>query len=273
MRTILVATDFSSAALNAAEYAVEMALSINAGLFLLHIYGIPVTYTDTPVPVINEEGLRMDAEKEMLSLKELLRRKTNGKLKIETEVRLGIFISELNVVCDRVQPYMIIMGSQGTTAMERLLAGSHTIKTLKNLEWPLLTVPEGRIFSPIKKIGLACDLNNVHYSVPTDEIKTLVKDFNAELHILNIGKENDYNADAVFEASMLLRMLSELKPVTDFITSENTDEGIIEFAEKNNIDLLIVLPKRHSFFDKIIHKSHSRQLVLHCLVPVMALHQ
>jgi nucleotide-binding universal stress UspA family protein len=67
-------------------------------------------------------------------------------------------------------------------------------------------------------------------------------------------------------------MLGPVTPKYHFITSENTDEGIIDFAEKNNIELLIVLPKRHALLDKLLHKSLTKQLVLHSHVPVMALH-
>jgi nucleotide-binding universal stress UspA family protein len=67
-------------------------------------------------------------------------------------------------------------------------------------------------------------------------------------------------------------MLQGINPQYHFITNENTDEGIIEFAEKNNIDLLVVLPKRHDLLTKLLNRSHTKQLVLHSHVPVMALH-
>ena len=67
--------------------------------------------------------------------------------------------------------------------------------------------------------------------------------------------------------------MGSLKPSYHFITNDNTDEGIMDFAEKNSIDLLLVLPKRHSLLDKLISKSHTRQLVLHSHVPVMAIQQ
>jgi nucleotide-binding universal stress UspA family protein len=67
-------------------------------------------------------------------------------------------------------------------------------------------------------------------------------------------------------------MLGPVTPKYHFITSENIDEGIIDFAETNNIDLLIVLPKRHTLLDKLLHKSLTTQLVLHSHVPVMAFH-
>lgn len=272
MKTILVATDFSPAATNAANYAAEMALAINADVFLLHVYQIPPGYFEVSIAV-NLEDIRIGAEKQLNDLKEQLSKKTNNKLHISTEVRMGTFFVELKNVCESVTPYTVVMGSQGTTAAKHLLFGRNTVYAMKHLVWPLITVPDGVIFSSIKKMGLACDFERVADTIPVDEIKMLLDDFKAELHILNTGSTKEFKPGLISESRLLQEMLGALKPNYHFITNENTDLGIIDFAEKNHIDLLIVFPKRHSLVDKIFHKSHTRQLVLHSYVPVMALHQ
>ncbi len=272
MKTILVATDFSPAALNAANYAVDMALAINADILLLHVYQIPVVYLEVPV-ALNEEGMMQEAEKGINKIKKQLTRKTNGKLNMETDVRVGAFFPELKTVCERIKPYTVVIGSQGTTAAERLLFGSHSVYAMKHLMWPLITVPPEATFSAVKKIGLACDFDKVVDTTPLDEIKMLVNDFNAELHVLNTGKKEIFNPEIVFESGVLEEMLAPVKPNYHFISNQNTDEGIMDFAEKNHIDLLVLLPKRHGLLDKLFHKSHTKQLVLHSHVPVMALHK
>lgn len=272
MKTILVATDFSPAALNATNYAADMALAINADILLLHVYQIPVIYLEVPV-AMNEEDMMQQAEKDTNEVKKELTLKTNGKLNIQTEVRMGIFFPELKTVCERIKPYAVVMGSQGTTATEHLLFGSSAVYAMKHLMWPLITVPPEATFNLLKKIGLACDFDNVVDSTPLDEIKMLVNDFNAELHVLNTGKKEVFNPEIVFESGVLEEMLVPIKPNYHFITNQNTDEGIMNFVEKNHIDLLVVLPKRHDLLNKLIHKSHTKQLVLHSHVPVMALHQ
>ena len=68
MKTILMATDFSPAALNAANYAADMALAINADMLLLHVYQIPVTFSEVPVAV-NPEDMQWNAENEINKLK------------------------------------------------------------------------------------------------------------------------------------------------------------------------------------------------------------
>lgn len=272
MKTILVTTDFSPAAYNAVNYAADMALSINADLLLLHVVLTPVSYSDIPI-VLNLEDIMRSAENDIQNLKEELELKTNGKINISAEVGMGGFFTELGQVCERINPYAVVMGSQGKTAAEHLMFGEHAAHSTSHLSWPVITVPPKARFSTIKKIALASDLTEVIETTPVDEIKMLVNDFNAELHILNTGKKEVFDANIVFESGLMQEMTMALKPQFHFINNANTDEGIMNFAEKNNIDLLIVLPKRHSLLDKLIHKSHTRQLVLHCHVPVLALHQ
>jgi hypothetical protein len=100
-----------------------------------------------------------------------------------------------------------------------------------------------------------------------------VKDFNAELHILNTGKQDVFDADIVFESGQMQERTMALKPTFHFLNNEDPDEGIMDFADKNQIDLLVVLPKHHGFIGNLFHKSHTKQLVLHSHVPVMAIHQ
>lgn len=272
MKTILVGTDFSPAALNAVNYAADMALAINANMLLLHVYQAPVSYSDYPL-VVNLEDMEQSAESEINELKIQVTRRTFDKVNISTEVIMGVYFQELKTICERIKPYTVVMGSQGTTVLEHLFLGSDAVYAMKHLIWPLITVPPGAAFSTVKKIGLACDFDKVVDTTPIDEIEKLVNDFNAELHVLNTGKKKVFNPDFIFQSGLLQQILATLKPFYHYISNENTDEGIMDFAEKNNIDLLIVLPKRHSLLDKLIHKSHTKQLVLHCHLPVMALHQ
>lgn len=271
METILLATDFSAAARNAGHYAAEMALAIQADLLLLNVFELPVTYYELPVAVNPVEMSKSD-EVSLQALKKELEEKTGGKVKISTEVRMGSFFEELKSVCELIKPYAVIMGSQGTTAADRLLFGGHTVNAMQHLNWPLIAVPAGVQFSAVKKICLACDLHNVLNTIPLQEIRTLVRQFNAELHVLNTGKRDSFSANMVSESGWLQEMFTDLKPQYHYISTKDIDLGIIEFCEKNQINLLVVLPKRHGFLEKLVHKSHTKELVLHSHVPVMAIH-
>ncbi|MFM6924491.1 MAG: universal stress protein [Ferruginibacter sp.] len=272
MKKILVTTDFSVAAHNAVNYAADMAMSMSADILILHVVQTPVGYSDLPIAISLEDMMRT-SEKDMQDLKVEITGRVNGKLNIETQVGMGSFFDELQNVCEQVKPYAVVMGSQGKTAAEHLLFGAHATHAVIHLSWPVITVPPGVSFSAIKRIGLASDLTKVIESTPIEEISRLVHDFNAELHILNTGKKQVFDADIVFESGMMQEMTLAMKPTFHFISNENIEEGILDFAEKNQIDLLIVLPKRHNLPGSIFHKSHTKQFVLHSHIPVLTLHQ
>ena len=272
MKKILVATDFSPAATNAANYATDLAMALHADLFLLHVTNVPVSFSEISV-VLTEGELIRDAEKRMQDLKEELSKQTKNKINIETEVSTGVFFQSLKETCDKLKPYAVVIGAQGKSAVERMFFGEHASYAMRHLTWPLIAVPSGLKYSLIKKIGLASDFDHVIETMPLEEIKTLVTDFHAELHVLNTGRKQIYDPEIVFQSGLLQEMFLALKPEYHFIASEDVDEGIIEFADQHHIDLLIVLPKRHSLIDRMVHTSHTKQFVMYSHIPVMALHQ
>ena len=271
MKTILLATDFSNVARNAANYAADMATACNANLLLLHVYQMPLLFLQVPLPVTIDEMLQ-DAQKELELIQKELTTRTRGKIAIDTEIRMGSFHDELKTVCERIEPSYLVMGSQGSTAAEHLIFGSHTIYAMKHSTWPLITVPPGTSFSSLKKIALACDFNKEVDEVPLGEIKTLVNDFNAELFILNVCKGGEINPNNIFESGLFSKMLAPVEPHFRFITNEDTDKGIMDFVKTNNIDLLIMLPGRHCLLNRLIHKSNTKQLILNSDAPIMAIH-
>jgi nucleotide-binding universal stress UspA family protein len=272
MKKIIVCTDFSATAANASNYAADMALAINAELLLLHTYEYPLSYSEVPMAV-DISDIKKNAEKSLLNLKTELNKGTDQKLRIEIEVLEGQFYNQLKSACELIKPYAVVIGTQGKTAAERFFLGGHAVYAMKHLQWPLIAVPPNAQFKSIKKIGLACDFEKVAEYTPIEEIKQLVTDFNAQLHIVNTGKKTTYNPELIFQSGLMQEMMSGIKPVYHYIEEKDIDKGTMEFAEANNIDLLIVLPKRHSFFDNLLFKSHTRQFVLHSHIPVMALHE
>lgn len=272
MKTIILATDFSPAALNACNYAADMAKAINADLLLVNIPDVPKYFTDAQ-PLITPDEILLTAKESLDNLQCSLERKTGNAISIKTEVRMGTFFTELQKLCNEVHPFAVVMGSQGKTNTERIFFGSNTVFAMKRLNWPLLAIPIGTKFSGIRKIGLACDFEKVPDTIPADEIGIFVKSFNADLFVINTGTTTAHNSEMIFQSGLVQVMLEELHPKYEFITNENIDDGIIDFCEKNNIDMLIIIPRRHTLSEKLIYKSHTKQMVLHSHVPVVAFHQ
>jgi nucleotide-binding universal stress UspA family protein len=275
MKTIIVPTDFSPIATNAMNFAADMAVNINASLMLLHVYQVPVSMTDVPVVLVSAEELRKSSEAKLEEIKDALTHITSGKIKVYTEARLGDVSDELEEVCKQIQPFAVIMGTKGTSGVERLLFGSTTLTAIRHLTWPVIVVPPGKEYGKgIKKIGFACDFDKVVETTPIQFIKSMVKEFGAELHVLNVDYESRHFKPETPEESLMLHTLLEgLNPSYHFINHVDIEDGINEFVEENNIDLLITIPKKHKLLDSLFKHSSTKELVTQSHVPVMCVHE
>ena len=229
MKTIIVPTDFSPAAINAMHYALNMARVINAGIMLLHVYQVPVSYnnSDIPLPLMDIDELEKINEEKLQELKEAAERASSMKLKISTEVKLGDLADELETICTATQPFAIVMGTRGSGFVERLLVGSATLSVMRRLNWPVLVVPPGAIFKGIQKIGFACDFKKVVETTPAAYIKEWVKTFDATMSVLNVDhKKNAATVNAEEQSALLHGLLEETHPQYFFIDNQDVEKGI-----------------------------------------------
>lgn len=275
MKTIIVPTDFSPVATNALHYAVDMAKTINASLLLFHAYQVPVSFSDTPIILVSVEELKKSAEAQIEKLKTELEHITSGNLKVYTETIMGDTVDELESLCKKINPFTVVMGTKGTSGIEKVLFGSTTLTAIRHLTWPVITVPPGKSFGTgIKKIGFACDFKEVVKTTPADKIKNFVTTFHAELHVLNVDyQDNHFKPDTPEQSALLHTLLEVCNPVYHFIEHKDIEDGIKEFAEKNNLDLVIVIPKKHKRLEILFKTSSSKQLVFQSHVPVLCVHE
>jgi len=275
MKTIIIPTDFSPVATNALHYGIDMAKAVNASLLLLNVYQVPVSYSDVPIMLVSVEELRKTAEEKLETLKKEVEHITSGSLKVYTEAKMGNVTDELETLCNKIHPFAVVMGSKGSSGIERVLFGSNTLSVIRHIKSPVVCVPPGKAFgNGIKKIGFACDFKKIVATTPADVIKTMVREFGAELHVLNVDyHDKHFTPETPEQSAMLHTMLEEIKPVYDFIENKDIEDGINDFAEKKNLDLIIAIPKKHKLLDGFFHTSSTKQLIFQSHVPIMCIHE
>lgn len=276
MKTIIVPTDFSPVSINAAHFAADMAIAINANILLLNVYNIPVAFSsEVPLMLISVDELKQTSESQLEELKAKIIHVNSGKIKVTTEARMGNIVDELEELCTTIQPFAVVMGAKGKTGIEKVVFGSTTLTAIRQLIWPIICVPQGKEYGKgIKKIGFACDFRQVIEITPVQFIKQMVKEFNAELHILNVDYKEQHFRPETPELSFLLHnLLKDINPNYHFINNADIEDGINNFAEKNNLDLVIAIPRKHRLLEGIFKPSSTRQLVFQSHIPVMCVHE
>jgi nucleotide-binding universal stress UspA family protein len=261
--------------INAVNFAMDMAVAVDASMLLLNVYNIPVAYTDVPVVLISVEELKKSSEARLEELKNRIVHVTSGKIKVYTEARMGNTVDELEELCKRISPFAVVMGAKGKSGIEKVVFGSTTLTAIRHLTWPVICVPPGKEYGKgIKKIGFACDFRHVVETTPVQFIKQMVKEFDAELHVLNVDyKEKHFRPETPEQSFLVHNMLEDVKPQYHFINNPDVEDGINEFAETNNLDLVIAIPKKHKLLEGIFKPSSTKQLVFQSHIPVMCVHE
>ena len=266
MKTIIIPTDFSSAADNAMHYGAQLALHLQAQLLLVHVYMVPITMNDMPVLMVTAEELKGGAEEGLMRCKSELNASYPG-LVVKTESRLGDVVDELKDMCENLNPQLVVMGTHGSSGLERILFGSNAISAIKNIKHPLIVVPAQYSYKKIETIVLAADLNAANETAKFRLLQTLQL-LKAQVHIVHV--KTDDEKENIQPA--LVQQLQALSPVYNTIENKDISQGLQQYIQQNSADMLVVLPHQHSLLESLFLKMHTKDIVRHAQVPVLTQH-
>lgn len=281
MKPIIVPTDFSAAALSAVNYAADMALALSAPLILLHVYQIPVSMPvaggmaggmETPTVLIPIDELHQNAESRLAQLKADLTHISFSKVRIQTEARLGDVAEAIGESCTEHNPFLVVMGTTGHSAVERSFFGSTTLSVTRELEWPLLLVPKGTEYGKgIRSAALAWDFTHSPTELPVTDIVALLQAFNASLRVVHVHPDITETDQPVVDA-VLEKMLQPVHASYHQVRGVDMGDGINDFAEKNNLDVVITVPRKHSFLESLFMKNATKDILQSTHIPMLCIH-
>ena len=169
---------------------------------------------------------------------------------------------------------LIVMGINGRrSSISLTLVGSNALKLAEKNICPVLIIPPDAKFNGIDNIAFTCDFKDID-SMPVLFIKSMLDFFKAKPHVINVDSEHYISVNehyAQIEEKMD-EMLKGYNPDYYFMHWHSLHEAINQFAEDNSIDMLLTIPKYHSFLSRTLNHSHTRELVYHSIVPVLAIH-
>lgn len=265
MKTIIALTDLSPVSINAIYFAADMAWELNAELILLHVTEMLVPISEIPVEATRYDG-RLTANLKKIRNELLIR--TQNEINITTRNPSGVIMSELKKLCKQRDPFAIVLARRHRPALERFLIQSITLYAARHLKYPVLVVPENATYKPIKNIGLACDLADTH-EIPLHFMRELISAYNASLHVLHVSKTKNISKRKVIEELHLKYHLMEFNPEYHIIENEDVQVGIFSFARDNAIDLVIIMPHKHTIFEK----KETKEFVFQPTIPILTLHK
>lgn len=271
MKTILVPTDFSDSANNAINYAAELAKLTKAKLILFHAFHIPAVPSDVPF-IMPLEEFEKDNLNALIKIKNNLLKNQGSELNIECKTKLGFAVDEINEIVKEENIDLIVMGVRGAGYLGEKLIGSVTTTLIRKAKRPVLAINDKVVFKNIKKIVLACDYENID-AKSMEPLKELIKIFDSQLYILNVSSEGELISPIkkTVGGTQLVHSFEGLNHSFDFVENEDITEGINEFVKKNDADLIVMIPRKHTLFENIFQERNTKRMAFHTHIPLLAL--
>lgn len=274
MKKIVVPVNFSPSSDNAARYAVDMARAIGASLHLVHVLQMTVSTAEIAMTEYLFEEIQDSAGEGLKQLREELVKRTDDLVPVFTHIEVGALEYRLKDFCAANIPFVVIMGNAGSS-LKRDLVGSNLAGAIGHLPYPLIVVPADAVFHSIKRVILACDLDDITGGIPVASsfLRELRDCFGSSFEVINIcmSKNDDHNeAETAFEFKCWKDRLHNLYPEVHFLRMNKVEEGIGKYLDDHPADLLLVFPKKYNWFE--FHASRSKKIALHSTVPVMSIH-
>ncbi|MEK6480628.1 universal stress protein [Catalinimonas sp. 4WD22] len=271
-KRILVPTDFSETANNALLYALEFALAADAELIVLHAYHVPVPpsyhYPVGYYEGVSPEEFKRAADKKM----EVLQNDFlySPKIPFECVTQAGSETDIIESTAIEKDVDLLIMGSRKAEGAKAWF-GSVTTHTVKHSKFPVLVIPQEARFVRPQKLVLATDLAPIEHLKVLDTLKAMARLFGANMEVLHIHPEKeDYTRQQTEFRETLCTYLGEATEI-NHIRHEHVNEGIQQYLDKKQADLLVMLPQHHGLLDQLMHSSKTKYMIFHTHKPLLAL--
>lgn len=264
MENIIVGIDFSKGSECAIELSVDIANRMSLDLKMVYVSSTS-----------QESGNSSEAEVQT-KIEELVKKYQPclTSTVMSYEITEGKVSQELARIAKQDEAVMVIVGTHGTSGYEKDWIGRNAYKTIEDTECPVLTIRENFDFNKeLENIVLPIDSSmDTRQKVPFT-IK-MAKLFNSKIHILGL-----YSSESIMP--MVDKYVDQVEKfvksynieyTVEKTGSENITNSTLEYAEKMNADLIVIMTEQEKKLTNIVLGSYAQQMIHHSMIPVLTIH-
>ena len=273
MKTILIPTDFSASADNAARYAVALAKGIQANIKLCHAVMVPVEApfaAGASVPILALDALEQEAKDKIKALSAELSQQHPA---VSYQTELGSIREMVRKIEKQGNICMAVMGMSGAGGLEKFLMGSSSREMVDATILPLLLVPSKARFQTPQRIAFATDLNQQDIGV-LHVLAGMARHFNAAISIIHVGeKAIDEQMDSQAKVTSFLNDISNKVNYHNiyyqYVKRDTIDEGLEWITKSGQVDILAMVHHKHTLFQDLLQGSHTHRLRKKTEIPLL----
>ncbi|HTO37340.1 MAG TPA: universal stress protein [Brumimicrobium sp.] len=275
MKKILVPTDFSDFALNAAKLAANLARKFDARIYFLHAVTMPQyatgggnqeTYQDVAEGLFILKKVKMDFEN-------LLNQDFLKGINVVTAIQYNTVYENIVKQSKEHDIDLIVMGTHGTSGyVNDFFIGSNTDKIVRRSEIPVITVRKEVEKYDFEKIVFASDFGE-GVSNSFGYIANFANSLGAKIDLVRIITRDDfYYSGAMLDIMENFAKDNGLRNYECHIyTAENVQTGINEFALRHGADMVATVTNGRRGLARLFNGSVTTEIMNSSALPVMTL--
>lgn len=273
MKQILVATDFSPSAANAMEYAMGLAALVGLEVCAIHAIHPTEGINNNIYNAIYIEDYYYNKRAALKEWADAYVKKDAFKdVKVTSLCDVGFLKTVITKFIDKHQVELLVMGITGATGLSGIV-GSNASMVVTRVKIPTLIIPLDSKFPGIPAITLATDYETKLSSTDVAALNEIVKAFGlAAMEVLYVEEKSDIKHIQTGEAR-----LKELIPQTvlnfNYLKDSSPLSGIIDFIEKNEVDILCLVKHHHNIIYRLFNRSTVNQIMNRSVKAILVLHE
>jgi nucleotide-binding universal stress UspA family protein len=280
MKTILVLTDFSPQAENAALYAIGLAQGIKANVKLCYAlkvpYETPIAGGEADWPYEDFDLLKNDVDTELEAMRQRLLNSLPANATFVPQVNYVSVAGPLSDVAKHQyqtnDTALVVMGMSGSGGFTRMVLGSSSRDMIEAADFPVLLIPADADYTPLNKIAFATELEKQH--IPSiASVAHLAACFDAELLLANVTDTHFDSHEHLQKTETFLRGVASHrhyhKVYYRHIKSTDVDMGLDWLTDHAHIDMLVMVHKPHTLVERLLGGSHTQKLARHSRQPLL----
>ena len=274
MQRLLVPTDFSDNARNALQYAADLARELDAEVVLLHAYHIPYVHAEMPAGMYQSaiDDAQQETEQSLKSVADAVLQPKG--LSYRLVGKLGFAVETILSQAEAEQADMIIMGTQGVNGITDIILGSITSSVVDRASLPVLAIPEGYQFSPVKNWVFATNYDASDLPA-LRHLTTMAAAFGATVCVVHVNSNTHYveqQQSASFK-HIIQQEINYNNITFEVLEADEVASGIEHYTQTHQVDGLALVKRKRSLLESLFHRSVTTKMGFHSSVPMLAYHE
>lgn len=262
MKKILVPVDFSDKSNHAVKLAAKIGEKSDSTIYLLHLVELPSGVVDMGAGSnfsIPESMMYLKKVKEkILHLKETFFSKNTS---VKYSIRFQQPYEGIMEYSKKIEADLIIMGAKGVSDFEAMIIGSNTEKLVRTSNVPVIVAKTNTENFSFENIIFASDFKD-ESKVSFQKLLDFCGNFQSTIHLLMVNTIDQFESTKTINSKINMFIEDfELSNYTVNIYNDKTIvQGIVNFAEDINADLIALSTHERSGLSKLFNDSIAQSL-------------